>query len=164
MQVSIRLRVQGSKGYARAAPGIVAYSRAAVDRLAPRGHGGTGYRRARHGDWRTGRHPVRWRAPAAGHRKGAAARAGSPAARRGDAHLDPRTEAALDEVLSGRRIRSTVLVVAHRLDTIRGADAIVVLDRGRVRVVGRHDELLGSDGLYHSLVAAGAGVGEPGLT
>ncbi|WP_226365341.1 ABC transporter ATP-binding protein [Pseudonocardia sp. ICBG162] len=72
------------------------------------------------------------------------------------AHLDSGTEEALHELLSGRRTGATVLVVAHRLRTVRDAEAVVVLDGGRVRAVGTHEELLASDELYRSLAAAQA--------
>jgi ATP-binding cassette subfamily B protein len=67
------------------------------------------------------------------------------------AHLDSESEVAvqraLDEALSGR----TALVIAHRLSTVRGADQILVLDRGRIVERGRHHELLASGGLYADL-------------
>lgn len=67
------------------------------------------------------------------------------------AHLDSESEAAvqraLDEALTGR----TSVVIAHRLSTIRGADQILVLDRGRVVQRGTHEELLAHGGLYRSL-------------
>lgn len=70
--------------------------------------------------------------------------------------VDPATEArlqrALDRLLAGR----TVLVVAHRLDTVRTCDAIVVLDRGEVVEQGTHDALLQRGGRYASLCAAAA--------
>lgn len=66
--------------------------------------------------------------------------------------LDTRTEAAivsgLEEFFRGR----TVLVIAHRLSTVRNADSIIVLDRGRSVGQGTHDELMASCSQYRELV------------
>ena len=56
-------------------------------------------------------------------------------------------DAALDAVAEGR----TSIVIAHRLAQARGADSIVVLERGRVVESGAHDELVSTDGRYASL-------------
>jgi ATP-binding cassette subfamily B protein len=70
------------------------------------------------------------------------------------AQLDGLTEAALASAI--REVASTgaVVTIAHRLSTVIDADQIVLLERGRVRAVGRHAELLESDELYRELVAA----------
>jgi ATP-binding cassette, subfamily C, bacterial CydD len=70
------------------------------------------------------------------------------------AFLDPDTEtqilAAIDRLRAGR----TVLMVAHRLRTVRQADTIVVLDHGSVAAQGSHDDVLRSSPLYARLYAA----------
>ncbi|WP_242493705.1 ABC transporter ATP-binding protein [Sanguibacter massiliensis] len=67
------------------------------------------------------------------------------------AHLDSESEAAVqrafDRALEGR----TALVIAHRLSTVRDADAILVVDSGRIVAHGTHAELLAQGGLYADL-------------
>ncbi len=64
-----------------------------------------------------------------------------------DAQSEHVVQEALDKLASGR----TTLVIAHRLSTIRGADKIVVMDRGRVVDEGTHEELLDRGGVYADL-------------
>jgi ATP-binding cassette subfamily B protein len=70
--------------------------------------------------------------------------------------LDVQTERLVDEALDRLAEGRTVIVIAHRLSTVRDADQIVVLDRGRVAERGTHDELLALGGRYAAMVARDA--------
>jgi subfamily B ATP-binding cassette protein MsbA len=64
-----------------------------------------------------------------------------------DAQSEHVVQEALDKLSAGR----TTIVIAHRLSTIRGADKIIVMDRGRVMDQGTHQELLDRGGIYAGL-------------
>ena len=70
------------------------------------------------------------------------------------AALDPETEKliqdALDRISAGR----TTIAIAHRLATLRNADRILVLDKGKIAEFGTHSELLDHHGIYYKLVSA----------
>jgi len=74
-----------------------------------------------------------------------------------DPHTEHLIQEGLEELLKGR----TAVIVAHRLATIRMADRVVVVHKGRVAEEGTHDELLGAQGIYSRLYRLQY-VGEPG--
>ena len=65
--------------------------------------------------------------------------------------VDNETEAAIQRSLARLSHQRTTLIVAHRLSTVRHADAIHVLDAGRIVESGTHDQLLHDDGAYAAL-------------
>ncbi len=65
--------------------------------------------------------------------------------------VDTETERLIQEATVRLMQNRTAIVVAHRLSTIRHADRIIVLHRGRIREVGSHDELIAKQGLYYQL-------------
>jgi len=70
-----------------------------------------------------------------------------------DLESERKLTAAVEQLAEGR----TLMTIAHRLDTVRQADRILVLDEGHLVQSGRHDELVACDGLYRRLVHAYGG-------
>ncbi|MGA0603436.1 ABC transporter ATP-binding protein [Caulobacter sp. KR2-114] len=74
-----------------------------------------------------------------------------------DVETELQVQAAMEELMVGR----TTIVIAHRLSTIRGADRILVFDRGRIVEEGRHSDLVGRGGAYARLHAVTEGTAGP---
>ncbi len=68
-------------------------------------------------------------------------------------HLDPQSERSIREAVRGLACNRTVLIIAHRLNTVATANQVLVLDDGRLVETGTHAELLGRNGVYSRLMA-----------
>lgn len=68
------------------------------------------------------------------------------------ANVDPKNEKELMEAVSELTHDKTVIMIAHRLKTVRNADCIFVVDHGEIVQQGTHDELMAVDGLYRRFV------------
>ena len=65
-----------------------------------------------------------------------------------DADNESHIQAAISELVRGK----TLLVIAHRLNTIESADQILVVRNGRIAEKGRREELMQAGGVYHAMV------------
>ncbi len=70
------------------------------------------------------------------------------------ANVDPENEKELTEAIEALTKDKTIIMIAHRLKTVRHADQILVVDGGRVVQQGTHEELLEQDGIYRRFVEA----------
>lgn len=66
-------------------------------------------------------------------------------------NIDTETESLIQDALNKLTINRTTIIVAHRLSTIKNADKIIVLHKGRIREIGNHEELVAKQGLYSNL-------------
>ncbi len=67
-----------------------------------------------------------------------------------DAGTEDKIQQALEKLIKGR----TTIAIAHRLSTLRHADRLIVLEKGKVEETGTHDELMKNKGIYYNLVLA----------
>ncbi len=69
------------------------------------------------------------------------------------ANVDPENEDQLQKAMEALTREKTVLMIAHRLKTVRGADQILVVDQGRIVQKGTHEELIRQTGIYRDFVS-----------
>lgn len=70
------------------------------------------------------------------------------------ANVDPENEKELVEAIDALTKEKTILMIAHRLKTVRNADQILVIDKGRIVQQGRHEALMKQEGIYKRFVNA----------
>lgn len=68
------------------------------------------------------------------------------------ANVDPENEKELMEAIDALTKEKTIIMIAHRLKTVRNADQIVVIDKGRIVQQGTHNQLMKQDGIYKRFV------------
>lgn len=69
------------------------------------------------------------------------------------ANVDPENEAELIQAIEALTMEKTIIMIAHRLKTVRNADQILVIDRGRIVQRGTHAQLMAEEGLYRSFIS-----------
>ena len=69
------------------------------------------------------------------------------------ANVDPENERELMEAIAELTREKTVIMIAHRLKTVRNADQILVVDKGRIVQRGTHEELMAQEGIYRRFIA-----------
>ena len=74
-------------------------------------------------------------------------------------YIDSQTELLIQQALERLMRQRTALVVAHRLSTVRNAQRILVMNRGRIIESGSHSELMARQGFYYRLHQAQPGAG-----
>ncbi len=69
------------------------------------------------------------------------------------ANVDPENEKELTEAIENLTREKTIIMIAHRLKTVRHADQIIVVDKGKIVQRGRHEELIRKEGIYRNFVS-----------
>ncbi|MBQ7076732.1 MAG: ABC transporter ATP-binding protein [Lachnospiraceae bacterium] len=69
------------------------------------------------------------------------------------ANVDPENEKELTEAIENLTKEKTIIMIAHRLKTVRNADQIIVIDKGKIVQKGKHEELMAMDGIYRNFVS-----------
>ncbi len=69
------------------------------------------------------------------------------------ANVDPENEKELTEAIENLTKQKTIIMIAHRLKTVRNADQILVVDKGKIVQKGKHDELMKQDGIYRNFIS-----------
>ena len=69
------------------------------------------------------------------------------------ANVDPENEKELTEAIENLTKQKTIIMIAHRLKTVRNADQIIVVDKGKIVQQGRHEELMSEEGIYRNFVS-----------
>jgi len=70
------------------------------------------------------------------------------------ANVDPENEKDLVDAIEALTKEKTIIMIAHRLKTVRNADRILVVDKGQIVEQGKHDELMKQNGIYKKFVNA----------
>ena len=68
------------------------------------------------------------------------------------ANVDPENEKELTEAIENLTKQKTIIMIAHRLKTVRNADQIIVIDKGKIVQKGKHDDLMQQDGIYRHFI------------
>ena len=69
------------------------------------------------------------------------------------ANVDPESEKELTEAIENLTREKTIIMIAHRLKTVRNADQILVVDKGRIVQQGRHEDLIAQEGIYKNFIS-----------
>ena len=69
------------------------------------------------------------------------------------ANVDPENEKELTEAIENLTKQKTIIMIAHRLKTVRNADQIIVIDKGKIVQKGKHDELMKQEGIYKNFIS-----------